>query len=379
MKLPTKLNKRRFVSLTAVTGLAVFLTFLIAGCNQTGPVTEATKPADWGLVSMYIADPEWPQVPDGIEWFNCPGVDIDKDDNVWRLQRGMPCVQQYTAEGQFIQAWGALGDSITSVENGPVDLTFAMPEPQIHQIKVDPDGNVWIVTWRLGVIYKCSPDGKVLQVLGKYNVIGEDETTFGQPNDIAFAPNGDIFVADGEMNFRIVHLDKNGKFIKAWGTRGKGPGEFEVPHALGFDSKGLLYVGDRGNSRIQVFDQEGNFIDQWPNMIVPYDLWVDGEDNVWVCGYGPLRIPIEYHLPQTRDQLILKYNSDGKVLQIMTFTAVQKPNESAVVNANEPQARPRRAPNPEHSLDVVHGIALDSKGNIYPAEHGSNLQKLVKQ
>jgi DNA-binding beta-propeller fold protein YncE len=268
----------------------------------------------------------------------------------------MPCVQEYDAEGKLLRAWGALGDSITSVENGPVDLTFAMPNPQIHQVKVDSEGNVWIVTWRLGVIYKCSPEGKVLQVLGKYNVIGNDETTFGQPNDIAFAPNGDIFVADGEMNFRIVHLDKNGKFIKAWGTRGKGPGEFEVPHSLGFDSKGLLYVGDRGNSRIQVFDQDGNFIDQWPNMIVPYDHWIDADDNVWVCGYGPLRVPIAYHLPQTRDQLILKFDRNGKVLQIMTFTQGHRPGE----------------------MDTVHGLALDSKGNIYPAEHGSNLQKFVK-
>lgn len=350
---------KKRINLTAiVVNVLVIASFLvIESCTQSSkaPVTE--KPADWGLVTMYKADTLWPQVPEGIEWVNCPGVDIDKDDNVWRLQRGMPCIQEYDAEGKFLQAWGTLGDSVTNVDNGPVDLTFAMPNPQIHQIKEDPDGNVWIVTWRLGVIYKCSPDGKVLQVLGKYNVIGEDETTFGQPNDIAFAPNGDIFVADGEMNFRIVHLDKNGKFIKAWGKRGKGPGEFEVPHALGFDSNGLLYVGDRGNSRIQVFDQEGNFIDQWPNMIVPYDLWVDKDDNVWVCGYGPLRVPIAYHLPQTQDQLIIKYDKNGKCQQIMTFTQGDRPGQ----------------------LHTVHGIALDSKGNIYPAEHGGNLQKLVLQ
>jgi len=355
MKLPANLNKRKFISLTAATVLG--LAMITGGCTQTTPAPEEPKPANWGLVTMYQADSLWPQVPDGIEWVNCPGVDIDKNDNVWRLQRGMPCVQEYNAEGKFLQAWGLLGDSITSVENGPVDLTFAMPNPQIHQIKIDSEGNVWIVTWRLGVIYKCSPEGKVLQVLGKYNVIGDDETTFGQPNDIAFAPNGDIFIADGEMNFRIVHLDKDGKFIKAWGKQGKGPGEFEVPHALGFDSKGLLYVADRGNSRIQVFDQEGNFIDQWPNMIVAYDLWVDGEDNVWVCGYGPLRVPSEYHLPQTRDQLIMKFDSKGKCLQNMTFTHGENPGE----------------------LETVHGIALDSKGNIYPAEHGSNLQKFVRQ
>ena len=113
-------------------------------------------------------------------------------------------------------------------------------------------------------------------------------------------------------------------------------------YSLGFDSKGLLYVGDRGNSRIQVFDHEGKFIDQWPNIIVPYDHWIDADDNVWVCGYGPLRIPIEYHLPQTNDQLIIKFNTDGKVLQIMTFTAIVEshlPQEIvAAVSASETKA-----------------------------------------
>ena len=86
---------------------------------------------------------------------------------------------------------------------------------------------------------------------------------------------GEIFVADGEVNFRIVHFDPKGKFIKAWGKQGKGPGEFDCPHALAMDSKGLLYVADRGNTRVQVFDQDGNFIDQWPDIIVPFDIWVD--------------------------------------------------------------------------------------------------------
>jgi streptogramin lyase len=357
MKLTAILKRSESIYQTAffILGSAVISSLVTGGCTQTTPPPEEPKPASWGLVTMFRADPEWPKVPENIEWVNCPGVDIDKNDHVWRLQRGMPCVQEFDPEGNLLQSWGLLGDSVTSVENGPVDLTFAMPNPQIHQIKVDPEGNIWIVTWRLGVIYKCSPDGKVLQILGKYNVIGEDETTFGQPNDIAFAPNGDIFVADGEMNFRIVHLDKNGKFIKAWGKRGKGPGEFEVPHALGFDSKGLLYVGDRGNSRIQVFDQDGNFIDQWPDMIVPYDLWVDKDDFVWVCGYGPLRVPIEYHLPQTQDQLIMKFDLKGKCVMNMTFVQGDNPGQ----------------------LHTVHGLALDSKGNFYPAEHGGNLQKFV--
>lgn len=206
-------------------------------------------------------------------------------------------------------------------------------------------------------MYKCSPEGKVLLVLGTYGEIGEDETHFGEPNDMEITPEGDVFIADGERNFRIVHFDKDGNFIKAWGKRGTGPGEFEVPHAIVIDSKGLLYVADRGNSRVQIFDQDGNFIDQWPNIIVPFDLWIDSEDNVWVCGYGPLRTKSKYHLPKTEDQLVMKFNSQGRVLLNWTFTLGAKPGE----------------------LDVVHGMALDSKGNVYTAEHGNRMQKFVRE
>jgi hypothetical protein len=92
MKVTANLNKRRFIKLTAAMSLAVILTFLTGGCKRTAPIADVQKPADWGLVTMYLVDPEWPQVPDAIKLFDSPALDIDKDDNVWRLQRGMPVV-----------------------------------------------------------------------------------------------------------------------------------------------------------------------------------------------------------------------------------------------------------------------------------------------
>src|SRR5262249_12866044 len=155
----------------------------------------------------------------------------------------------------------AFGNVIKSFGSG----MFLFP----HGICVDKDGNVWITdgqaenapgkTPKGFQVIKFSPDGKVLMTLGKPGGDPNDPASFYQPNDVAIAPNGDIFVAEGHTpnmgSVRIVKFSKDGKFIKAWGKHGSGPGELEVPHALAFDSKGRLFVGDRANNRVQIFDQ----------------------------------------------------------------------------------------------------------------------------
>ena len=141
--------------------------------------------------------------------------------------------------------------------------TIAWP----HGIHVDGDGNVWIAD-ALGfgeqpkgwghVVYKFSPDGELLMTLGKKGIAGDGRDTFTKPSDLFVAPNGDIFVADGhdaDLNNRIVKFSSDGTFIKAWGQTGSENGEFRDPHALVMDSRGRLFVGDRGNGRIQIFDQ----------------------------------------------------------------------------------------------------------------------------
>ena len=136
-----------------------------------------------------------------------------------------------------------------------------------HGFHVDRDGNVW-VTDGLGrgtkghQVFKFSPDGKVLMTLGKPNKPGNGPDEFNAPSAVVTAPNGDIFVADGHggnTNARIVKFTKDGKFIKTWGKKGSGPGEFDIPHAIAMDSQGRLFVGDRQNNRIQIFDQDGKF------------------------------------------------------------------------------------------------------------------------
>ena len=131
-------------------------------------------------------------------------------------------------------------------------------------------------------VFKLDQNGKILLTLGKKGVAGPGLDEFDAPTEVAIAPNGDIFVADGHTggglaigNARIMKFDKNGKFLKTWGKKGMGPGEFDVLHTLAFDSRGRLFVGDRQNNRIQIFDQDGKFIAQWFQFGRPSGIYID--------------------------------------------------------------------------------------------------------
>ena len=163
---------------------------------------------------------------------------------------------------------------------------------QAHGMTVDRDGNVWVTDAQIkdgkgNQVFKFSPDGKLLMTLGKAGVAGGGNDVFSGPCDVAIAQNGDIFVADGHIADvpvnRIMKFSKDGKFIKAWGKRGKGPGEFDTPHSIAIDSRGRIFVADRSNSRIQIFDQDGRFIDQWKQFGRPSGVFIDRNDTWYVA------------------------------------------------------------------------------------------------
>jgi sugar lactone lactonase YvrE len=164
-----------------------------------------------------------------------------------------------------------------------------------HGIDVDRDGNVWVTDASDGVdktpgkghqVFKFSPDGKLLMTLGKAGVAGAGPDTFNRPSDVLVAPSGDIFVADGHggmSNDRIVKFSRDGKFLMAWGKRGTAPGEFNTPHGITIDSQGRLFVADLWNYRIQIFDQNGRFIDQWMQFGQPGGVYIDRNDVLYVA------------------------------------------------------------------------------------------------
>ena len=128
-----------------------------------------------------------------------------------------------------------------------------------HGVHIDNEGNVWAVDDGSHVVVKMDSSGRVRMVLGRLGDPAELPDRFNRPTDIAIAANGDLYVTDGYGNSRVVKFSKEGKFLKAWGTKGVGESEFNIPHTVTIDKQGLVYVGDRENFRIQVFDGEGNF------------------------------------------------------------------------------------------------------------------------
>jgi len=298
------------------------------------------------LSTWYEVDPRWPQRPAGVEWSNMSGVAVDAKDRVWLYTRANPPVQVYDSRGKFIRSWG----------EGVIGSA--------HHIEIDHEGMIWVADIGNHVVMRFTPEGKLLKVLGTFGEHGNDRTHFNEPTDMAITPRGDVFVSDGYGNSRVVHVDKDGKFVKAWGTLGTRPGQFSLPHAIAVDSKGRLYVADRNNARVQVFDQKGKLLDVWNNLIIPWGLWVSKKDEIWVCGSSPMMWPKDQRVLgcPPKDQMFMKFDASGKVLQIWTIPkgedGKEKPGE----------------------LNWVHGIALDSKGNIYAGDIvGGRAQKFVKR
>jgi DNA-binding beta-propeller fold protein YncE len=237
----------------------------------------------------YRAIYDWAKMPEGRTWGSTSGVNIDPDGtSVWVAERcgafappsQMKPGQPFACDGSNLDPilkFDASGKLVRSFGAG----MFVFP----HGLHVDRAGNVW-VTDGLGrdgkghQVFKFSPEGKVLLALGRPGIAGDGVDEFNAPSAVLVAPNGDIFVADGhggKTNARIVKFSPEGKFIKSWGKKGSAPGEFDIPHTLAMDSRGRLFVGDRQNNRIQIFDQDGNFIDQQ----VRYDL--RGRLRIGVC------------------------------------------------------------------------------------------------
>jgi len=231
----------------------------------------------------YRVDEGWAKLPQGRKWGAAIGVDIDRDGkSVWVFDRCGTLDDCSGSDLAPIQKFDASGKRVTSFGAG----MFNYP----HGMFVDQDDNVWVCDGRTKngkgqTVMKFSPEGKLLMTLGKPGVSGDGPDTFNGPSDVLVAPNGDIFVADGhggETNARIVKLTKDGKFIKAWGKKGSGPGEFDTPHGLAMDAAGRLFVADRGNSRIQIFDQNGKFLEEWRQFGRPSGIFINKKDVIYV-------------------------------------------------------------------------------------------------
>lgn len=298
------------------------LTFLLTSIVTFGAAM--MEAAQSGLPNPYrpvkgLADGGGPSIPGG-EWARLPGgremgppasvhVDVDGE-SIWAIIRcdetspvplarggrfGADCltsgnqlkdidtVFKFNARGEVVRSFGR--------------AMFIWP----HGLHVDRDGNVWVtdaasaeavaMAARAGVraghhVVKFSPEGKVLMRLGEPGVAGSDQYHFRSPSAVVVGANGDIFVADGHEangNNRVMKYSSDGRFIKSWGKTGYGPGEFRTLHGLAIDMRGRLFVADRSNNRLQLFDQEGTFLAIWTQFGCPSGIAFDTQDQIYVA------------------------------------------------------------------------------------------------
>jgi DNA-binding beta-propeller fold protein YncE len=308
------------------------------------------------------------QLPEGRKWGSISTVEPDRDGrSVWIVDRcgantcagsNLPVVLKFDASGKLVTSFGA--------------GMFLFP----HGIHVDQQGNIWVVdglppgAGREGApaptgghhVVKFSPEGKVLLRLGMPGMTGSDAMHFNQPSDVITAPNGDIFVADGhggDSNARIVKYNREGKFIKEWGTKGTGPGQLDTPHALAMDSRGRLFVADRGNNRIQIFDQEGKLLDQWSQFSRPSGVYIDKNDVIYVADSESNK---SRKHGEWKRGIRIGSARDGKVTG---FIPDDNPNvdEGPLAGTSGPE-----------------GVAADAQGNIYGAEVGQRgVKKYIRK
>jgi len=213
----------------------------------------------------------WPVLPEGRVLGSAAGIAVNSKNEVLVFHRAnrvwseplplttiaLPTVSVFNARtGRFLREWGA--------------NQFAMP----HGLSVDDDDNIWVTDVALQQIFKFSPDSHLLMTIGERGVAGSDDHHFNRPTSVAVLPDGSFYVADGYINTRVIKFSSSGKFLFQWGSPGSGPGQFNTPHAIAADKAGLVYVADRENDRVQIFNDKGHFIKQIrsPEIGRPYGL-----------------------------------------------------------------------------------------------------------
>jgi len=295
------------------------------------------------LPQPYRTIRDWGHPPGGRPWAAVTAVEPAPDGSIYVIHRCFansctgrpePPILQFDARGTLLRAWG--------------EGMFNFP----HGATVDRDGNLWVTDARGAdgkghQVFKFSPEGKVLMTLGKAGVSGSGPGLFDQPTDVVVAPNGDIFVTDSHRNGknnRVVKFSPSGTFVKEWGKKGSGPGEFSEPHTIAIDSRGRLFVGDRENNRIQIFDQNGTYLAEWRQFGRPSGIAISADDTIYVTDSESGPDTGAHELTGIKKGIRIGSARDGRV------TAFIEDAESTVA---------------EHS--GAEGVGVDATGAVYGA------------
>ncbi len=321
-------RSRWFVLATALLAVSI-------RAQAPGPSNDLPQP--------YRTTRDWGQLPTGVKWAAVTAVEPVRDGSVFVIHRcfanscagrSEPPILKFDAAGKLLASWGA--------------GMFVFP----HGATVDRDSNLWVTDARGEngkghQVFKFSPAGQVLMTLGQAGVSGSGPRLFDQPTDVVVGANGDIFVTDSHRNGtnnRVVKFTKDGAFVKEWGKKGSGRGEFSEPHTIAIDSTGRLFVGDRENNRIQIFDQDGRFLDEWRQFGRPSGIFITTDDMIYVADSESGPDTGAHELPGIKKGIRIGSAKDGRV------TAFIEDLESTAA---------------DHS--GAEGVGVDAQGNVYGA------------
>jgi DNA-binding beta-propeller fold protein YncE len=235
--------------------LALVFTILISNVVAAQRPNRELIPLDAYTLEGYEAAPinEALTLPKNFEFARVSGIVIDEHKHILILHRGEDPLLEFDSDGNYLRAFGPRGT-----------WTFS------HGLRLDHDGNIWVTDIGTHTVVKMDTDGNTLMTLGTPGQNGLWNESIGahlfdQPNDIAFDSAGNFYVAQGHGRGepRILKFDAQGNYLMQWGSRGQGPGEFAVAHAIEIDSQDRLYVADRENFRVQIFATDGTYLDEW--------------------------------------------------------------------------------------------------------------------
>ena len=271
----------------------------------------------------YEMEPDWPKMmPHGWRFGLASDVDTDSQDRVWVYSRGNHPITVWSLSGDLLGSWG--------------EGFFKEP----HGMFIDKSDNIWLTEKQRHIVTKHNSVGEILLELGQRDYAqvtvtphGEHGLPFNSPSGVAIAPDGKIFVADGYGNRRVHRFSPEGKLELSWGTPGTGEGEFALIHKVAVADDGRVFICDRENNRIQIFTQNGEYIEQWTDVAGPGDVYFGSGGVVYV-------------VEQSEGSGVSIFTLDGELITRW------------------------RGMNPEKVLGAAHGICTDSQGNIFVAEIG---------
>ena len=324
----------------------------------------------------YHSVPDFLKLPPDLYFGEVPGVAVNSKGHIFVFSRGNSTGPAYAASAAQLLEFDAEGKFVREIGHNLYAWSFA------HTVKIDPEDNIWVTDKGSDMVIKFNPEGRVAMVFGRKQEASDDGTgplkkpnpplppedgMFRQVTDVAWDRAGNTYISDGYINSRIAKVDKDGNWLKSWGEPGSGPGQFDTPHSLAVDAGGSIYVADRGNRRIQVFDGEGKFLRQ-----ITIDVPVDpdarpaiGNKRVQTAGSRAPGAPWAICITPAPHQVlfgsdgfpgrIYKLSLDGKVLGVLGKSGKQ-PGQ----------------------FGWIHEIACPSENELYVAEILNwRVQKLV--